>query len=296
MSKIEGTVQIGGLFEGPFTTELDGPLQGWRRQCKQAGIDFDISTDGALFSMIPHREAFAQWRGSKPVHEAIATALEQLLQLLEPDQRRHCMSTLRCAEILPGAERQSIFTLGMGGTLHVEQREVPTDTQAPPELENPAFMRRQLLYAAGILLLTFLISLPFVPYKAWVQRGIANITRVAPEDIILLPSPFDDVLENVALTWDPPSRTYRLFFNLSAEDLMQQWAASETPRGKLAAEDLIRGRVRLEFLDEGQTRLGEQVYRIRDTGDIESENESPPATHYIAFPPTARIRYLRFLL
>ncbi|MCC5849086.1 MAG: hypothetical protein JJU29_13450 [Verrucomicrobia bacterium] len=292
MSKLEGTVQIGGLFEGPLTSEGEAPLQTWRAQCRHMGFYVDVSTDGSLFSVIPHSESFQPWRGKACPDETIRGALESLLGLLDSDQQRFCMSTIRSAEILPGMERQTVYTLGPGGTLQVEQRDVDASTVKPKGLQNPAQLKKNILYAALALILIIGITVPFVPYKAWFQRGLANITRVSPETLVIDTGPFSAWIQTHPLEWNQNGSAYRLFFDFDPDRIQRTWRDQSDLSATLAAEDLIRGRLQIEIRDVEGNLLQRTQIRTQNASAI----ENAPGRNYLSIPPIPRAHSLHLTL
>ena len=292
MSKLEGTVQIGGLFEGPVPPDGEAALHAWRTQCQRAGFHVDISTDGALFSVIPHSERFHPWQGKASPEETIRGALEGLLALLDEEQQRFCMSTIRSAEILPGLERQTVYTLGPGGTLQVEQRDVDAATTPPKGLQNPAQLKKTILFSAIALILAIGLTIPFVPYQQWFRRGIANITRVDPETLTLDPGPFSTWIQTHPLTQAPNRSALRLYFDFDPTDIERGWREQTDLSVTLAAEDLIRGRLNVEIRDiEGKLLHRAQV-RPLDASEI----EDAPGQYYLSIPSVPRAHSLHLTL
>lgn len=267
MAPREGTARFAGLLEGPIPPDGDEVPRSWVTKARGAGVRLDFSTDGGLFSLIPHTEEAVDWNRAHPVDRVLAGLLSELMEALPEGCRAHCMCTLRSVEVLPGRERQTLYSIGPGGEIQVDQRDVEKATEPPPRPPDPRRLMRRGLTGAAVLFLLVLVSLPFLPYRIWWNRAVSNLVRAPAESLTVETGPFDSVYEIGAVSWDAGEGKYRIPLRfrtgLDAGNLEDAWFRSESMSAKLALEDVRRGEIECEIRSEDDTRIARLRLELR---------------------------------
>lgn len=301
MAKQEGTVQLGGLFEGTFRPDQLSSLQSWHRRAQNAGLELELATDGNMFSLMPRNEAYNRWRGSLPLEETIEPALNALLDELGDENGRSCMCTLRSAEVLPGKERQSIYLIGPDRRMSAEQRTVDAQTVPPPEPLDTSKLMKQIGIGAASLVVLIAISTFFVPYKKWFSSVSTNVTVVKGEDIHCDLGDYATLLKVNKVEWHRGKGVYHVYMDptlkLNRQELQSQWTQSTNVFERLAVESLVRRRLTVESINnEGQVLRRDVVELLDVPRPKKKDGEPSPGQLVVRLKPSPAVEVLRFRL
>jgi len=186
--KIEGTMSLEGLIEGPMPPfpDAQAKMEKWAEGFAGGAVRVNLQVDGTHFSAMPanapvHVKNLAK-DGGEPSH-AIADSLADLLRLFPPLERGQVFSTLRSIEYRPKLQVQTVYAVGPDGRAATRQQTVPCDTVAAEEPLSRKEIIKQgvigLIAAAAILG----ISSIWVDYRGIWRRMTARVepTTVAVE-------------------------------------------------------------------------------------------------------------------
>ncbi len=190
---LEDTYVLEGLVQGPLPTR-DGARQKLELLGRQSPhLSFEI--DGGQFSLLADEKAHdSRAFQPRPLTAVICDFLEQILQLLEPQDRVRVFSTLRSREYRPNTEQQTVYLVTPEGNISAQSRDTPAEVALRP---LPATRKKKLLIAAasfGILALAVAVSTIFIDYKRLFGRAITNIRGTNLSDITVDASALDGYL------------------------------------------------------------------------------------------------------
>lgn len=179
-----GTYRLDGMLQGPLAAGGDHGLRAWAESAKAAGLHFHLRVEGGTFSFVADpvvRKSSGRKGGD--LESVMAAGLNALLELLPPQQRGGCFSTLRSEEFLPGTAVRTLYPVGPDGRIHPEQRTADIDTaEAAPEI-TPASLRRAVLPALVALLLVLFVSTFFIDYRRLFSDARERLAPLKKEEL-----------------------------------------------------------------------------------------------------------------
>ena len=190
--KIEGTIVLEGLVEGPVPPFPDAQekLERWTQECGR--MEMKLQMDGGHFSVMPTNKAMPAASLGEDVSMAVADSLSELLRMFPPLERRQVFSTLRSVEWRRKLEVRTIYAVGPDGRIATQQERSPCDTVAPPQPLSP----KEMLIRGGIGLLVAAailgISALFIDYPKQWRRMTAS---VEPATVVVQPGAFAPFLK-----------------------------------------------------------------------------------------------------
>ena len=181
--KIEGTISLEGLVEGPLPPFPDAQqkLEKWASGFAGGRVRISLQVDGGHFSALPSNEPVAvkglAKEGGEPA-QVVADSLADLLRFFPPLERARVFSTLRSVEYRHGQEVQTLFAVGPDGRAVTRQQSVACATVKPAEpVSGREALKRGLVglvVAAAILALSAI----WVPYPAIWRQLTARVEPV----------------------------------------------------------------------------------------------------------------------
>lgn len=181
-----GTYRLDGMLQGPLAAGEDQGLSAWADSAKAAGLLFHLRVEGGTFSFVadPVVRKSSGLKGGD-LENVMAAGLNALLELLPPQQRSGCFSTLRSEEFLPGTAVQTLYPVGQDGRIHSEQRTADIDTdEAAPEI-TPASLRRAVLPSLVALLLVLFVSTFFIDYRRLFSDARERLAPLKKEELVV---------------------------------------------------------------------------------------------------------------
>lgn len=273
-SFVEGTYRLEGLIEGVLAEpEQEARIRQWAERARAGGFPFFVTVEANSVSLLADEATQRSPAGAQPVDEQLRCLLEELLSLWDPEERGECTSTLRSVEYQPGIAVQTVYGIDGTGLLHVQQRTIPEETTPPPLQRSWREHLPRIGIAAGVVVVLFLASLPFVPYGKLARDVVRTFSPLAVDDITVDAGAFREHLKPVDLRRDPRSERILLLleptdaFPATDDALQTLWQRQADLHGRLMVEALARRRIRCEFRNEEGTWLGVQTCNLVASGD-----------------------------
>lgn len=183
---VAGTFRLDGMLQGPLPPDrpVGDDMEAWAASAKSSGLHFHLSVDGSQFSIVPDPSVQKTSRLAKPgLERLLVDALDALLSCLPVPSRSQAFSTIRSEEFRPGAAIQTLYAVGPDGKITSEQRTIDRDTEeAVPEI-TPASLRRAILPALVLLLLTLLVSSFFIDYRKLFSDARDRVVPLTKEEV-----------------------------------------------------------------------------------------------------------------
>lgn len=275
MQKIEGTYHLDGLLEGRLFSNMDEQtIRRFIHDTKKEGLEFYLKMEQGSFSILPSQKVRALTNREMPVDSILKRLLEEFVSHYAPEESSQFMSTLRSVEYVKGFEKQVLYGIDGRGAVAVEKRMVPAETTSP-RAELTLKQKMQFLgFVSGVMLVMFLISTAFVPYK---QIAFSIIDSVKPynlDKLTVSSSAFSDYFNLKEATINSKDQTLALVFKitpsfpLTKEQLNAGWLLAEKEMEKrLVLEAIARQAVRCLLFDKEGKYTGQYVASMVWTPD-----------------------------
>jgi hypothetical protein len=272
IEKLEGTIALDGLVEG---RGVDDPavalkLRQWVDAITKLGLEFDLSTAGNSFSLLPEtRPVHSLALGDDP-SEALRQMLDQLLELLPEEDRGFTSSTLRSIHFRPKEEVQSVYLLDGDSKFRIESRALDAETIAPPEPISTKERVRIAVFGLFLALAVMGIASLFIDFRGLVAELWGSVTPVAAEEIEVDNATFVDFIRVEEKTVNNRRGVLVLKlvrtdqFPLVPADFEKAWEQATSLRKRLVVEAIEKGYVRLELFDKKNQFIRQQLLRIDD--------------------------------
>lgn len=181
-----GTFRLDGMLQGSFPPDADtvAEFESWVVSAKASGVIFHLRVEGSSYSLMADAAVrkISSLKGGD-IESVIVDKLQALLDILPPELRARSFSTIRSEEFRQGTASQTIYTVGRDGQIKSEQRLVDVDTaDAPPEI-TPASLRRGLLPAFVLILLTLFASSFFIDYRRLFTDARDRVAPLKKEEL-----------------------------------------------------------------------------------------------------------------
>ena len=268
--KTEGTFYLDGLLEGRlFSEEDERHVRRFVDATQKDGLAFYLKIDRDHFSLLPSQQTCKEKTFGVSVDSLLKRHIETLLEHYSPQECAAFMSTLRSVEYIKGFEKQSIYGIDNQGSVVVEKRTVPAET-VPPEAQLTLKQKLQYIgFLSVILLLMFLISAFFVPYKQMISSVIESVRSYNLKQLTVSGETYSNYffLEEAAI--NPKDQTFMLVFRATdaypqtKEQLNAEWLrAADDIEGRLAVEALARESLRCVLFDKAGQFYAEHTVRM----------------------------------
>jgi hypothetical protein len=313
--KIEGTMNLEGLIEGPMPPfpDAQAKLEKWAEGFAGGAVRVSVQVDGAHFSALPSnapvRVSALAKAGEEPAH-VVADALADLLRYFPPLERGQVFSTLRSVEYRPGQEVQTVYAVGPDGRAATRQQVVACQTVSAQEPVSRREMLKQGLIGLGVAVVVLAISSYWVDYRGIWRRMTARVEPTAVTVDMGTFGPYlqvkvtgldrrDGTLEvelargknypRTEAAWDTlygsPPEVLLPTATGPASTAAGSAPAATAPAGmpasllrrRLALASLAKGVVVLEFRDSKGQLLGQTLLRVADLQLNEKVNGAVPA-------------------
>ena len=186
--KTAGTYFMDGMLQGrvPDSHHFEERVNRWLALHREGGLKFDFAIEGGRFSVLAD-DTLGQAKDFLPdgIQKHLARCLQELLELVPPQDHMQIMSTLRSVEYRPGTEVQTLYGIVPPGRIEVTERSVKTDTASPPrELTLAGKFKLGSIGLAAALVIVLGSSL-FVDWKSWFSQRADALRPVKVEAITL---------------------------------------------------------------------------------------------------------------
>jgi hypothetical protein len=281
--KVEGTMILDGMLEGRSAAlaPLESKLREWRAFVEKAGLRFTLEFEGNSFSLLAVNKPVEVRRVGERPAQVVVDALNEMLKVLPPEDRRGVFSTVRSVEYRKGEEAQTLYAVGPEGTMTSRERVVEAQTVAP---EAPPSWREKLFVAViglGVAALLLALSTLFIDYRATWNRFVASMWPVNVEGLRVEAGRFEKYFVVADRKSASGGRSIVITLKRAADfprtdadaDRVVK-AAGDSAVARLAAEAVVRGRVCVEFYDKDNKLITFTVVAIhslrdRDTLDLD---------------------------
>lgn len=263
-----GTFRLDGMLQGSFPSDADTveEFQSLVDSVKSNGVIFHLRIEGGSYSLMADAAVrkISNLKGGD-MEAVIVDKLQSLLDLLPPEMSSRSFSTIRSEEFRPGAAVQTIYSVGRDGKVKSEQRVVDMDTaDALPEITS-ASLRRGLLPAFALILLTLFISTFFIDYRRLFTDARDRIVPLKKDELSVNQELTEDFI-NFELT-EVVRKKSALIFTLKRG---AKWEAAMAIKPAVAMElewrefntlmAIRQGRCRITLLDkEGKPLLSREI-------------------------------------
>lgn len=291
MEKTEGTLFLDGILEGRLPKAPDGSqrLREWKDFAESHGLGFSLQIEGAAFSLLTDSRPMAVEKLGDSPSDVIRQALDQLLTIFSPEERRGLASTVRSIEYRKGVEVQTLYLVGSDGSIRCRERSISASTEAPPR----RLKLREKVYLSAIALLIALLVLAlssfFVNYRVLWSALVEGVTPLDTRALEIETTHFTTYffVAKASLTSDRTSLVLTVkrtpaFPRDDASVRARFEAAGNSVPERLALEALARGYVRCEFFDRDGKFLSYSWQRIAELREKETVDL------LIALPPKDR--------
>ena len=277
--KVEGTMILDGMIEGRSAAlaPLESKLREWRAFVEKVGLRFGLEFEGNSFSLLAeNRPVDVRKLGERPA-QVVVDALNELLKVLPPEDRRGVFSTVRSVEYRKGEEVQTLYAVGADGTVTSRERVVEAQTVAP---EAPPSWREKLFMAGiglGVAVLLLALSSLIVPYRALYDRFMASVWPLDVKGLSVEAGRFEKYFVVVDRKSASGGRSIVITLKRAADfprtdadaDRVAK-AAGDSTVARLAAEAVIRGRLYVEYYDQDNKLITFTVIAIKPLRDRET--------------------------
>lgn len=270
-----GTYRLDGMLQGPLVPGGDPGLQAWADSAKAAGLHFHLRVEGGTFSFVADPVVRKTSRLKGDLESTMTAGLDALLEMLPPQQRSGCFSTLRSEEFQPGTALRTLYSVGPDGRISSEQRSVDIDTaEAAPDITS-ASLRRAVLPTLVAILLVLFVSTFFIDYRQLFSNARERLLPLKKEELVVVRETGGDYLAIELKEVD--NKHNALVFKLSrgpgweaamatspADAMVAGWAEYTT----LLA--IRQGRFRIELYNKSKELLATREVDVR--GLLEKES------------------------
>jgi hypothetical protein len=289
--KIEGTVVLDGLIEGPLgSPQVEEGLREWARAAADDGLRFSLAVEGGTFNILAVNKPVPADQLGSDVAARVERAIRDLRKLLPPDSLKGLFSTLRSTEYRKGQEVQTLYVIAPDGALRRGQRIVEADTAAPPPPVTRKDKVKMAVTGVVVALLVLAVSSIFVDYRAMLGNLRERFTPLNPDAIQVEAGPFAAYFAVEKKSSSGGGRAAVLTlkrtaaFPITPEDCqhLMDGEAGEDLASRLAVEALARGYVRCELYGKDDEFLGvtqERIAELRRKETFDLSVPMPPDRH-----------------
>lgn len=283
--RVEGTVKLDGLLEGRLSSapEIRERLREWEAFAASNKLAFNLQFEGDTFSLLAEPVPVpVEMLGDEPA-ETVRQALEQLLKLFPPEERRTLVSTIRSIEYRKGAEVQTLYYVAPDGSIRIRERTLSASTTPPPKRFTP----REKVYVVSIAVLVALLVLAlssfFVDYRVMFRALLEGIIPLDANELTVETPHFQQYFTIEGKTLSDSRKTLILTLKRTDAFLRDEVAlqaalekAKPSITACLAVEALARGYVRCEYFDRDEKFLGFSLHRIAGLSQAETVKINVP--------------------
>ena len=258
--KIEGTLVLDGLVQGGgiYDPEIKNKLQEWEKVSYQRGFPFTLECSDASFSVLPDKDPVKTGDIKGDPTDAITRLLDELLAVLPDEIRSSVFSTVRSTEYRENIEVQTLYALGLDGSIHTEQRIQEAETVKPiVPISKKEKIRLGIIAAVVVAVAGTLIYL-FAPVNDLFRTTAAKVA----EDLQLSDDQVKEYVVMKAVEASEGSKTKLKIqvdrgnrYPVDDKDL-EKMGTEGTLLDRLVAEDISRGRMRFQWLGADDKDLG----------------------------------------
>ncbi len=273
-----GTFRLDGMLQGSFPSDEDkvGDFQACVDSAKASGFILHLRVEGGSYSLMADAAVrkISSLKGGD-MESIIVDKLQALLDILPAELRARSFSTIRSEEFRQGTAVQTIYTVGRDGRISSEQRVVDVDTaDAEPEM-TPASLRRGILPAFVLILLTLFASSFFIDYHRLFTDARDRIAPLKKEELSVNQELAEDFI-NFELT-EVVRKKSALIFTLKRG---AKWEAAMAVKPAVAMElewrefntlmAIRQGRCRITLLDKEAKPILSREIDVRGLQEKES--------------------------
>jgi len=277
--KLEGTMVLDGLLQGrlPPMGDLADKLREWVTFVGKIGPRFNLEIRGQQFSLLPDDRPFEAAGLGAGAEHGMSQALEQLIGLYGPGpERSQFYSTLRSSEFRKGLEVQTVYTIA-DGKVRLQTRSMEAATTARPD---PISIRQKLkmaLVGLGMAALLVGVAMLFPGVRAMVWQVFETARPFNATELTVDAGPYAPWL-TVAIDAEKSHRKGVVLVFTRTKDFPMTDAAldaaapsvEKSVKGRMALENLARGKIRIEYFDKDGKLVGEREARIADLSKTET--------------------------
>lgn len=176
-------VVLDGLVEGPVPPFPDGDerLRAWVTLARSVKLDFDLSIEGAGFSLLAERTPIAPGE-FEDFTETVRQALEQLLSLFPRELRGRVFSTVRSTEERADKRVQAVYIVTPKG---IDARVRTLDPEKPPDggAARPRVSRIAVIIPAAAALIAIVLTLSLVDVKGVWNAVVNRFVALSADDV-----------------------------------------------------------------------------------------------------------------
>jgi hypothetical protein len=189
--KIEGTIVLEGLVEGPLPPfpDAQAKLERWAQGFAGGAVRVNLQIEGGHFSAMPSNDpqrvqALTKQAGGSAGDaeidpaQVVADSLAELLRFFPPPDRAQVFSTIRSMEYRPNLEVQTLYAVSPDGRTATRQQRVPCKTVSAEMPVDPRDMAKRGLLGFLVALVILLGSSYFVDYPGLWRRLTASVEPV----------------------------------------------------------------------------------------------------------------------
>ena len=277
--QVEGTVILDGLLEGrvPSHPVSERRLREWVDFAASLGLHFNLQIEGRAFNLLADDRPVRVGGPGRAASEIIADALRELLKVFPPAERASLFSTLRSTEFRDGFKVQTVYGIGVDGSIQVQEESAPAKTKAAPRTASGRQKVRIAVTGVVVALALFAVSALFIDYRGLVSSLTDAVVPLDSADIEVEAGAFDAYFtvqdKKFARGRKALVLTLARTEGFPKDDAALDAAVAKAGKGvsaRLALEALARGYVRCELFDADGEFLGQAMVRLRGLRESET--------------------------
>jgi hypothetical protein len=267
--KREGTCVLDGILEGrvPHMPGSAEKMREWVRFAQSANLHFSLEIDGDSFSILADNTPVETADLAPSPADRMVKAIEQLLKVFPPEERKRLSSTLRSVEYMSGQELQSLYTVSPLGEVEVHSR----TAQAETATAEPKLTRREKTYVAlfGAVLALLILGITGLVFKNQIADIVNDLVPVDLTKLVIETGSFQPYLTVENKKLEQGSRALDIAITRTAAFPSDNSAIEQALKApglsfadRLTLEALARGYIRCEYFGKDGKYLGTAEIRV----------------------------------
>jgi hypothetical protein len=226
--------------------------------------------------VLPDKEPVAVYRLGNDATKAITDALNELMAVLPDSMKGGVLSTIRSIEYRPGLEVQTIYAVGIDGTIQTEDRILEAQTVKPPHrLTRKEKIRLGII--GGVVAAIAVVALVLVFPYAYRKLFRPSSEKIA-ESLKVETGPYANIISVGKIKGDGKS-SIKLELKRGKDwpeniEALEKMGTEGTFNQRLDAEDIARGRLLYAWFDKDDKPVGRGYIDITELWKNESTEAS----------------------
>lgn len=268
--KIEGTIILDGLIEGPLPEQKNTEylIREWIKFTADNGLIFYYEKSGSSFSILSENRPVIVDSLPETPNCLITRVLEEFIKIFPADYRSKILSTIRSSEFKKMKEIQTLYSFTNGGKVNPQSREQNVKTLTRPKTFSLQEKIKLTVLGGAVFIILLFFSSFFIDYKSAIDNIISSLTPMEVNKIEINNTLYNRYFRVVGK--EKENHHIRLILNptpyypIDESQIETYHSNAATLHEKLLLESLQKGYVTYETFDDENHFIDSGTLRVTD--------------------------------